>query len=154
MGTLPFSLSTLYAMLAGYSRQLSLRSPNTPASRTLPPNAALWGFPVDRDRMLTDFKKAVPTNMDSEKYWSLLDDHVITVLSELHNQFQEVWYSPTTCKQVYFEGARTGEQIIVALVKRTRREDKFLPPPDKVEELKVFAAQGFIEHPGWFIAMD
>jgi hypothetical protein len=105
--------------------------------------------------MLADFKKATPTNMDSEKYWSLLDDHVIRVLSELHNKCWEVWYSPTTSsKQVYFEGSRTGEQTIVALVKCTRREDKFLPPPDKVEELKKVFAQGFTEHPGWFIAMD
>ena len=120
------------------------------------PRAALWGFPVDHERMLADFKKATPTNTDKEKYWSLMDDHVIRVLSELHEKCQEIWYSPTTGnKQVYCQGARTGEQTIVALVKSTCREDKFLPPPDKVEELKeMFAVQGFTEQPGWFIAMD
>lgn len=120
------------------------------------PRAALWGFPVDYERMLAGFKSAAPTNIDKEKYWSLLDDHVIRVLSELHEKCQEIWYSPTTSsKQVYLQGARTGEQTIVALVKSTRREDKFLPPPDKVEELKkVFAVRGFTEQPGWFVAMD
>ncbi|KAJ3504089.1 hypothetical protein NLJ89_g8122 [Agrocybe chaxingu] len=120
------------------------------------PNAALWGFPVDRKRMLADFKKTAPPNIDSEEYMSLLGDHVIRVLSELDAKCNEIWYSPTTStKQVYSKGARTGEKTVVALVKCTRSEDKFLPPPDKVEELKkVFAAQGFTEEPGWFIAAD
>jgi len=141
-------------MLTGYCRQVSARLIRRRLERY--PHAALWGFPVDHEHMLADFKKAAPTNIDKEKYWSLLDDHVIKVLSLLHEKCQEVWYSPTTSsKQVYFQGARTGEQTIVALVKCTRHEDKFLPPPDKVEELKkVFAAQGFTEQPGWFIAMD
>ena len=120
------------------------------------PHAALWGFPVDYKCTLTDFKKAALTNIDKEKYWSLLDDHVIRVLSELHKKCQEIRYLPTTSsKQVYLQAAHTGEQTIVTLVKSTHREDKFLPPPDKVEELKkVFAVRGFTEQPGWFIAMD
>ncbi|CAA7266529.1 unnamed protein product [Cyclocybe aegerita] len=80
---------------------------------------------------------------------SLLGDHAIGVLSDLEAKCEEVWYSPTTgTKQVYSKDSRIGEKTIVALVKCTRCEDKFLPPPDKVEELKVFAEQGFTEQLG------
>ncbi|KAF8957456.1 hypothetical protein BDZ97DRAFT_1846304 [Flammula alnicola] len=121
------------------------------------PNAALWGFPIDRKRMLANFDSTVPPNVDDEEELTrLLSDYTMRVLSTLQWKCNQVWYSGIISpKQVYAKGERTGEKTIIAIIKSTRREDKFAPPSDKVEELKkVFAEQGFTEEPGWFIATD
>jgi len=43
----------------------------------------------------------------------------------------------------------------MGIVKCTHREDSFLPPPEKIEEMrKAFEAEGFVEEPGWFFARN
>jgi len=47
------------------------------------------------------------------------------------------------------------EKVIMGIVKCTHREDSFLPPPEKIEEMrKAFEAEGFVEEPGWFFARN
>ncbi|KAF8814381.1 hypothetical protein BYT27DRAFT_7082453, partial [Phlegmacium glaucopus] len=46
-------------------------------------------------------------------------------------------------------------KYIMAIVKCTRRDDQFLPPPNKMGEVrKIVVALGFDGGPSWFIAKD
>ncbi|KAF8959757.1 hypothetical protein BDZ97DRAFT_1761270 [Flammula alnicola] len=120
------------------------------------PNAAIWGIPVDLSLMVAEFKRTAPPNIGGEERMRLLDIYVDRVFSVLEAKCRSVWRSGIIGpREVYASGKRSGEKTIIAVVRSTRPDDKFLPPPDKVEELKkFFAAQGFTEDPDWFIALD
>jgi hypothetical protein len=120
------------------------------------PNAAIWGFPIDHKRLVANFEDSAPPNISPQEHEDLLEDHIIRVLWDLQTKCRQVWSAPTICtRQAYWKSSPTREKTITVLVRCTRREDMFLPPPEKVGELKkTFAAYGFTEEPGWFVAAD
>jgi len=111
----------------------------------------VWGFIIDYERIFADVEiQWKGSNLDRDQRRNLLQSRVIKVLSELESECDEIWDCHTTgTVETSVQGTPT---TLMAIVKCTRRNDKFLPPPDKVEELKkVFVMYGFGAEPGWFI---
>jgi len=66
-----------------------------------------------------------------------------------------IWSSPSVIRATDVHSLGKEMKIVLGLIKCTRSDDKFLPPPDKVEELKAaFAAKGFTEEPSWYISLS
>ena len=124
------------------------------------PNAALWGFPVDLKLILAKFNETVPPNAstDRDKHTHRLLEYSSKVFSALESQTLEIWpegSATVSPRHVFAKRGHTGEKTIIAIVRSTRPDDKFIPPLEKVENLKaIFAEQGFDEEPGWFMATN
>jgi len=110
---------------------------------------AVWGFPIDSSVIIANFKRTTP---DDERLQEIAK-YSPRVSGELRKKCRRMWSSPagmlSTPVQVY---SSDNSKIIIALIRSTCCEDTFLPPQDKVEELKaVLTAEGFTEEPDWFI---
>jgi hypothetical protein len=109
----------------------------------------VWGFPLDFTILIANSKKAAPPNTVGFE----LAEYSREIAGELKEKCSNIWSSPgmiTTTAHVF--SPDNSEKVVIALLRSTRPDDSFLPPLDKMEELKtVFAEQGFMEEPGWFI---
>ena len=117
------------------------------------PNPALWGFPIDQDHIAAEFRKTVPPGLVEHDRLSRLQIHCRQYFSGLAVQCNDIWDSPTTgVRNVRSKGK---PKLIMSIVKCTRPDDRFLPPPDKIEEMrKIVVALGFTGEPGWFTGKD
>ncbi|KAF8804672.1 hypothetical protein BYT27DRAFT_7300529 [Phlegmacium glaucopus] len=117
------------------------------------PNHALWGFPIDLNRVLAEFKKNLPPDLADHDRLHRLQIHCGQYFSGLAEQCNGIWDSPTT--DFLPVRCKGKPKYIMAIVKCTCRDDQFLPPPDKIEEMrKIVVALGFGGEPAWFIAKD
>ena len=119
------------------------------------PNPALWGFPLDSDHIIAEFNKTLPPDFtgDDKSRFSLYSRFCLDFFWDLAMQCDGIWASRKATagvRMVRSKGKSTKR--IIAIVKCTHADDRLLPPPEKIEELrKLVVALGFEEEPGWFI---
>ncbi|KAF8808597.1 hypothetical protein BYT27DRAFT_7188729 [Phlegmacium glaucopus] len=117
------------------------------------PNNALRGLPIDLNHILAEFKKNLPPDLADHDRLHHLHINCGQYFSALAEQCNGILDSPTT--DFLPVRCKGKPKYIMAIVKCTRRDDQFLPPPDKIEGMRaIVVALGFDGEPGWFIAKD
>jgi hypothetical protein len=116
------------------------------------PNPAVYGFPLNTDLIISSFESAKHPNLTEDTRGELLQTHVVEVLSHLEGECRAVWHSNAINHESLSLDADDEYKIILVIVKCTRPDNKFIPPPEKLKELKnIMAREGFTEEPGWFV---
>ncbi|KDR84051.1 hypothetical protein GALMADRAFT_205819 [Galerina marginata CBS 339.88] len=117
------------------------------------PNFAGWGFLLDLERLKEHAKGEVPnsTFTDPARLWGARQTRMIALIPELRGKCHDIWpcFRTSGAMQTTFQGE---PETVVAIFKCTRRDDKFLPPPESIEKMKeLFVSYEFTKEPGWFI---
>ncbi|KAF8891595.1 hypothetical protein CPB84DRAFT_1826219 [Gymnopilus junonius] len=132
--------------------------PLRPLSRY--PKPAAWGFVLDDDCIAACLKKKADAmasgtediDTESPEYMQLCQDFY----AELTDKCNKITHDePLARHRLIRVKGNPLEEIAIVFTWHTRPDDKLIPSPDKVEELKkMLATYGFDGEPGWHIGLN